>query len=135
MEVLQSLYELTADISENRFISKRPDAVGKGMEDFLLIRLPQPFYDRGDTWQSTTGQIIMFVRDIEGTDADGNAISGMVNEFRLNQIQSAIMELFPIVQPRYSAIDPILLSGGPDGTGFYSLIIQFSITPNKKLLN
>lgn len=135
MEVLQSLYDLTAEISENRFVTTRPNAVGEGMEDFLLIRLPQAITDEGDTYQSTTGQIIVFARDIEGSDSEGNAISGMENTFRLEQMQSEVMELFPIVQPRYSAIDPIILPGGTDGAGFHSLIIQFSITPNKKLLN
>lgn len=131
MEVLQSLYELTVSISENRFITTRPNAVGEGMRDFLLIRLSQAIRDEGDTYQSTTGQVIVFVRDIEGTDADGNAISGIENTFQLEAMQSAVMDLFPIVEKRYSAIDPILLPGGSDGAGFHSLIIQFSITTNK----
>lgn len=126
MEVLQSLYELTADITPNRFITTRPNAVGEQMEEFLLIRLSQPMRDRGDTYQSTTGQIIPFVKDIQ---------NGMENTFRLEQMQSSVMGLFPIVEKRYSAIDPILLPGGSDGAGFHSLIIQFSITPNKKPLN
>ena len=41
MNVLQSLYELTADITPNRFITTRPPATGEQMEEFLLIRLPQ----------------------------------------------------------------------------------------------
>ncbi len=135
MEVLQSLYNLTADISENRFVTTRPNAVGEGMQDFLLIRLPQAIYDQGDTYQTTAGQIICFVRDIQGSDADGNPISGMENTFQLEKMQSEVMDLFPIVEKRYSAIDPILLPGGSDGTGFHSLIIQFSITPNKKPIN
>lgn len=126
MEVLQSLYELTADITPNRFITTRPNAVGEQMQDFLVIRLPQPIRDEGDTYQSTTGQIIPFVKDIQ---------NGMENTFRLEQMQSSVMGLFPIVEKRYSAIDPLLLPGGSDGAGFHSLIIQFSITPNKKPLN
>lgn len=127
MEILQSLYELTADISENRFVTTRPNAVGDGMEDFLLIRIPQTIYDRGDTYQTTTGQIICFVRDIQGSDADGNTISGMENTLRLEQMQSEVLNLFPIVEKRYHAKFPKLLPGGSDGTGFHSLIIQFSI--------
>lgn len=135
MEVLQSLYELTADITPNRFITTRPNAVGEQMEEFLLIRLPQPMRDQGDTYQSTYGQINVFVRDIQGVDMDGNAVSGLENTFRLEEMQSAVMTLFPIVAERFSAIDPILLNGGADGTGFHSLIIQFSITINKKPIN
>lgn len=135
MEVLQSLYELAADITPNRFITTRPNAVGEQMEEFLLIRLPQPMRDQGDTYQSTYGQINVFVRDIQGVDMDGNAVSGLENTFRLEEMQSAVMALFPIVAERFSAIDPILLNGGADGTGFHSLIIQFSITINKKPIN
>lgn len=89
MEVLQSLYELTADITPNRFITTRPNAVGEQMQDFLVIRLPQPIRDEGDTYQSTTGQIIPFVKDIQ---------NGMENTFRLEQMQSSVMGLFPIVE-------------------------------------
>lgn len=119
MEVLQSLYNLTADISENRFITTRPNAVGEGMEDFLLIRLPQAIYDRGDTYQTTKGQIVLFVRDIQG---------GLENTFQLEKMQAALMALFPIITERYHAKAPLLLAGGSDGTGFHSLIIQFNIT-------
>ena len=126
MEVLQSLYELTADITPNRFITTRPNAVGEQMEEFLLIRLPQPMRDQGDTYQSTYGQINVFVRDLQG---------GLENTFRLEELQQAVMALFPIVAERFSAIDPILLNGGADGAGFHSLIIQFSITINKKPIN
>ena len=126
MEVLQSLYELTADITPNRFITTRPNAVGEQMEEFLLIRIPQPMRDQGDTYQSTYGQINVFVRDLQG---------GLENTFRLEELQQAVMALFPIVAERFSAIDPILLNGGADGAGFHSLIIQFSITINKKPIN
>ena len=47
MEVLQSLYELTADITPNRFIATRPNAVGEQMDEFLLIRLPQRITEPG----------------------------------------------------------------------------------------
>lgn len=126
MEVLQSLYELTADITPNRFITTRPNAVSEQMKEFLLIRLPQTIYDQGDTYQSTYGQINVFVRDLQG---------GLENTFQLEDMQQAVMALFPIVEKRFSATDPILLNGGSDGAGFHSLIIQFSITINKKTIN
>lgn len=118
-EILQSLYELTADISENRFFTTRPNAVGEQMNDFLLLRLPQTIFDRGDTYQTTKGQIAIFARDIQ---------DGLENTLQLEKMQSAIMNLFPIVAERYHAKFPILLSGGSDGAGFHSLIIQFNIT-------
>lgn len=127
-EVLQSLYELTANITPNRFITSRPPATGEPMDDFLLIRLPQSIFDRGDTYQSTKGQFSVFVRDVQGTDSNGNTISGMENTFRLEELQQAVMELFPIVANHYHAKMPVLLPGGSDGVGFHSLIIQFNIT-------
>ena len=118
-EVLQSLYELTADITPERFISTRPNAVGESMPEFLLIRLPQSIYDRGDTYQSTKGQISVFVRDIQG---------GLENTSRLEELQNAIMDLFPIVTERFHGKMPVLLAVGSDGAGFHWLTIQFNIT-------
>lgn len=119
MQVLQSLYDLTAGITPNRFITTRPPAAGEQMKEFLLIRLPQRILDRGDTYQSATGQIAMFARDIQG---------GLENTFALEKLQTQVMELFPIVTDRYHAKMPMLLPGGTDGAGFHSLIIQFNIT-------
>lgn len=134
-EILRQLDALTADITPNRFITTRPNAVGEQMEEFLLIRLPQPMRDQGDTYQSTYGQINVFVRDIQTEDSFGVTVSGIENTFRLEELQQAVIELFPIVSERFSAIDPILLNSGADGAGFHSLIIQFSITINKKPIN
>lgn len=122
MEVLQSLYELTADITPNRFITTRPNAVGEQMEEFLLIRLPQRITQPGDTYQLTTGQIAVFARDIQG---------GLENSLRLEQIQDAVCYIFPIRTDLYLATRPILLPGGSDGAGFHSLIIQFNIRIHK----
>lgn len=131
MEVLQSLYKLTADITPNRFITSRPNAVGEQMEEFLLIRLPQRITEPGDTYQLTTGQIAVFARDVQGTDGNGNPISGLENSFMLELMQDAVCSLFPIRTDLYLATRPILLPGGSDGAGFHSLIIQFNIRIHK----
>lgn len=122
MAVLQSLYELTADITPNRFITTRPPAVGEAMKEFLLIRLPQRIDQPGDTYQLTTGQISVFVRDIQG---------GLESSFHLEKLQEAVTSLFPIRSDLYLATKPILLPGGSDGAGFHSLIIQFNIRIHK----
>lgn len=122
MEVLQSLYKLTADISPNRFITTRPNAVGEQMEEFLLIRLPQRITEPGDTYQLTTGQIAVFSRDVQG---------GLENSFMLELMQDAVCSLFPIRSDLYLATRPVLLPGGSDGAGFHSLIIQFNIRIHK----
>ena len=119
MEVLQSLYELTAGITPNRFITTRPSSTDKSMQEFLLIRLPQGIRDRGDTYQSARAQIAVFVRDVQG---------GLENTLRLEEIQQSVMELFPIVTELFHGKSPMLLDGGTDGAGFHSVIIQFSIT-------
>lgn len=122
MEVLQSLHELTADITPNRFITTRPTAVGEQMDEFLLIRLPQRITEPGDTYQLTTGQIVVFARDIQG---------GLENSLMLELMQDAVCSLFPIRSDLYLATRPTLLPGGSDGAGFHSLIIQFSIRIHK----
>lgn len=122
MEVLQSLYELTADITPNRFITSRPNAVGEQMDEFLLIRLPQRITEPGDTYQLTTGQIAVFARDAQG---------GLENSFMLELMQDAVCALFPIRSDLYLATRPVLLPGGSDGAGFHSLIIQFNIRIHK----
>lgn len=122
MEVLQSLHELTADITPNRFITTRPTAVGEQMDEFMLIRLPQRITEPGDTYQLTTGQIAVFARDVQG---------GLENSLMLELMQDAVCALFPIRSDLYLATRPILLPGGSDGAGFHSLIIQFSIRIHK----
>ena len=131
IKVLQSLYELTADITPNRFISTRPPAVGSQMNEFLLIGLPQRIIEPGDTYQLTTGQIAVFARDIQGTDVGGNTISGMENTPMLELMQNTVCSLFPIRSDLYLATRPVLLPGGADGAGFHSLIIQFKIRIHK----
>lgn len=122
MDVLQSLSELTADITPNRFITTRPPATGEQMDEFLLIRLPQRITEPGDTYQLTTGQIAVFARDVQG---------GLENSFMLELMQDAVCALFPIRSDLYLATRPILLPGGSDGAGFHSLIIQFNIRIHK----
>ena len=121
-ELLKSLYELTADITPNRFITTRPNAVGKQMDEFLLVKLPQRISQPGDTYQLTTGQIVVFARDIQG---------GLENSLVLERMQNAVCSLFPIRSNLYLATRPILLPGGSDGAGFHSLIIQFNIRIHK----
>ena len=121
MEVLQSLYELTSDITPNRFITTRPSSTDKSMQEFLLISLNQ-IDDVADTYQLTRGRITIFVRDVQG---------GLENTFTLEKLQNYVSALFPIRTPLYLAIRPILLPGGSDGAGFHSLIIQFNIRIHK----
>lgn len=121
MEVLQSLYELTADIAPNRFITTRPSSTDKSMQEFLLISLNQ-IDDVADTYQLTRGRITVFVRDVQG---------GLENTFSLEKLQNDISALFPIRTQLFLATRPILLPGGSDGAGFHSLIIQFNIRIHK----
>ena len=74
--------------------------------------------DQGDTYQTTYGQIVVFVRDVQG----------MENTYRLEQLQSQVMELFPICNDLFHAKRPLLLASSSDGAGFHSLTIQFNIT-------
>ncbi len=122
MKVLQSLYDLTATITPNRFITTRPNAVGKQMQEFLTIRFSQPIDPWGDACQFSTMQISVFARDVQG---------GLEDALNLERLQSAVMALFGkegvISTPLYTAWEPRLLPGGSDGAGFHSLIIQFQL--------
>ena len=122
MKVLHTLYELTEEITPNRFITTRPMASGEEMEEFLLIRLPQRIDPTADTYQLTIGQIVIFVRNIQ---------EELENTFRLEELQEAITEMFPISTPLFLATHPVLLPGGSDGAGFHTLIIQFNIRIHK----
>ena len=117
-DILKELDSLTAGISDSRFVQTRPNAVGEQMKDFLLLRLPQAMRDSGDTYQTTYGQIVIFVRDV----------NGMENTFRLEQMQKQVVEQFPIVNELFHAKNPVLLASASDGAGFHSLTIQFNIT-------
>ena len=118
MEILQALYDLTEPVAPHRFISSRPAAVPEPMDRFLLISLPAALRDRGDTYQSARGRITIFARDIQGLEST----------LALEQMQSAILSLFPIATARFHAKAPSILPGGSDGAGFHSIIIQFNIT-------
>lgn len=122
MEVLQSLYELTAEITPNRFISSRKSSVGESMQEFLLIKFSQPIDPWGDVCEFSTMQIHVFARDIQG---------GGENTLQLEKMQSAVAALFSdkgvLNTKLFSAWKPRLLPGGSDGAGFHSLIIQFQI--------
>lgn len=122
MAVLQSLYELTAEITPNRCITSRKPAAGESMQEFLLIKFSQPIDPWGDVCEFSTMQIHVFARDIQG---------GQENTFLLEQMQSAVMSLFSangvLNTDLFSAWEPRLLPGGSDGAGFHSLIIQFQI--------
>ena len=121
MTVLQSLDQLTASITPNRFISSRPNAVGEQMKEFLLISL-NDIKDSADTYQLSRGRISIFVRDI--STSNGN----VENTLRLEQLQNEVLNLFPIVTDTYHGKRPLLVAGGTDGAGFHYLIIQFNIT-------
>lgn len=120
-EVLQSLYELTSDITPHRFITTRPNATGEPMQEFLTISL-YGIDNVADTYQLTRGRITVFARDVQG---------GLENTLRLEQLQEEVTVLFPIRTPLYLATRPILLPAGSDGAGFHSLIIQFNIRIHK----
>lgn len=117
-ELLKSLYDLTEQICQKRFISTRPAASGEQMDEFLVIRLPYALRREGDSGVFTNGQIIGFVRDID---------MKYENTVRLDEISDEIVELFPIVTDFYCASRPSILPFGTDGVGFHAVIINFEI--------
>lgn len=118
LEILQSLYNLTEDVADTRFITNRPEAVGEQVDKYLTIRISQPIVSRGDTYMTSTAQITVFARDIQGVGE---------NTYLLEEMQSKVMQLFPITTELYRGKRPILLPAGADGAGFHALIIQFNL--------
>lgn len=118
LAILRRLSELTANVSAYRYVADRPTAVPEPMADFLILRLPQAMRQPGDTYSLTTGQVVLFARDLYG---------GLENTSRLEEMLRATTELFPIRDSLFLATRPVLLPGGTDGAGFHSVIIQFGI--------
>lgn len=121
MEVLQSLYELTADITPNRFITTRPNAVGEQMDEFLLIGL-DAINDTADTYQLTRGKISVFARDIQGAIENTVALDRMLNN---------VCKLLPARTGLYLTSKPQPLASRADGAGFHYIIIKFNIRIHK----
>ncbi|WP_301747086.1 hypothetical protein [uncultured Duncaniella sp.] len=117
-EILRTLTELAKEVSNDVFVTTRPQATSEQLEDFVLVRLPQNIRQEGDAGQYTYGQFSMFARDIEGRYED---------VMRLDEMQSAITEMFPIVTPTFTATRPLILAGGTDQAGFHFITIQFEI--------
>ncbi len=120
MGILKILSDLTSEITPNRFVSSRPPAVGVHMKEFLLISLNR-IETPGDTYQLTSGQIAIFVRDVSTENGS------VENTFRLDELQQKVTSLFPIKTELFLATRPLLLPGGSDGAGFHSLIVKFNI--------
>lgn len=121
MDILKKLVDTMSGIGEKTFVTDRPAAEKKAMKDFVVVRLPQ-MLDKGDTYQESYCQINVFARD---------RANGIENTIRLDEMQMAVMDKFPIVTDLFSSTSPRIISDGEDGIGFHYLIIQAKLTINK----
>lgn len=124
-EVLKNLFDVLADISPARYITSRPSSTSQNLPSYTVIRMANGIRDKGDTYQTAKVLLHVFVRDLPGDIED---------TLGLEKIQSQICDLFPLMFPRFSASDPNIIGSGAD-SGFHYLIIQISLTINKKTIN
>lgn len=127
MEILKELTEIVAPIGDgNVFCHDRPSAKMPGMEKFVVVRLPQGIRSGSSIHSTSYCQIVVFAKDNEG---------GLEDTLTLGEMADAVDNLFPIVTPLFSAIEPKLLNGGNDSLGFHALIYQARLVIHKKKLS
>lgn len=127
MQMLQDLTEDFADVAEKCFVTSRPATVPEQLQSYAVIRNSSGIRDRGDTYQTAKLSVYLFARDRKGQS--GN----IENSWRLEQMQSALCAKCPIIHDRFTASNPNIIGSGSDA-GFHYLVIQLSITINKKTL-
>lgn len=124
-DILRELTEMVAGIGDNNvFCHDRPAAKMPGMDKFIVVRLPQGVRSASSIHSTSYCQIVVFAKDNEG---------GLEDTLTLEEMSDSVSELFPIVTPLFSAIEPKLLNGGNDGLGFHALIIQARLIIHKQL--
>lgn len=120
-DILKQIVDTVSGIGEKTFVTDRPTAEQKAMKDFVVVRMPR-MSDKGDTYQESYCQINVFARD---------RANGIENTVRLDEMQMAVLDKFPMVTDLFSATSPRIISDGEDGIGFHYLIIQAKLTINK----
>ena len=124
-EVLQTIYEAVKPMAEKTFLTTRSSSIAEQIKDYIIVRLPNGIRDNGDTYQTAKVHLYLFARDRAGE---------IENAFRLEEMQNAVCGLFPFIHKRFTADRPQIIGGNAD-SGFHYLIIQISITINKKTIN
>ena len=122
--IQEGLYNALKPLADGIFLTSRPKVDANTPKSFIVIRLSSGIRDRGDTYQTARVLIHIFVRDKAG---------GIEDAVLLDTITNDICDMMPLIEPRFTAFNPNLLSSGED-SGFHYHILQLSLTINKKTL-
>lgn len=122
--IQEGLYNTFKSLVDKIYLTSRPAVNPSNPKSYIVVRLSSGIRDRGDTYQTARALIHIFVRDKEGGIEDAVMLDGITNE---------ICDMMPLIEPRFTAFNPNLLSSGED-SGFHYHILQLSLTINKKTL-
>lgn len=122
--IQEGLYNAFKDLVDKIYLTSRPAVNPSDPKSYIVIRLSSGIRDRGDTYQTARATVHIFVRDREG---------GIENAVLLDRITNRICDMMPLIEPRFTAFNPNMLSSGED-SGFHYHILQLSLTINKKTL-
>lgn len=114
-EILLSLYNTLSSISKV-YTSNRPVTTTE-LKNFIVVDLAGTMKDQ-NAYQEASLRIDLFQKEFAGGVED---VNGMENLYK------SVINLFPIVTDKFTAISPRLVSGGHDGKGYHYLMIYANI--------
>lgn len=122
-DTLKMLDDTVSMLGIKVFPTSRPKSVPDEMEVFAVVGLPVSIssmtYGTVDPYglTRTTCRIEIFVRDK----------AGLEDVFRLDDLASKIVSLFPITSDGICASRPTVAMKGADGYGFHVVVIQAAV--------
>lgn len=122
-ETLEMLDSAVSGLGIRVFPTSRPKSVPEGMDEFAVVSLPVSVinmtHGTRDAYglTSSTCRVEIFVRDKKLVE----------NVKKLDDLTSAVIDLFPISRNGIVASRPSVVMGGADGYGFHVVVIQANV--------
>lgn len=114
-DILLSLHTILSGISKV-YTSNRPVTTGE-LKNFIVVDLAGSMKDQ-NAFQEASLRIDLFQKEFAGGIEDVNGIE---------TLYKSVIDLFPIVTEKFTAISPRLVAGGHDGKGYHYLMIYANI--------
>lgn len=114
-DILLSLYTTLSGISKV-YTSNRPVTAGE-LKNFIVVDLAGSMNDQ-NAYQEASLRIDLFQKEFAGGIEDVNG---------METLYKSVIDLFPIVTEKFTAISPRLVAGGHDGKGYHYLMIYANI--------
>lgn len=118
-DVLQSLYGLGKEISNNVFTGDRPQAVPEQMKEFVVVSIPNRL--ESTTFGGGYG-VIPSICNIEIFVKLKK--SGVENIDKMDTMIRSALEMFPYSDENIQVVRPTVLLRGNDGLGFSAVLIR-----------